>query len=224
MMGAGKVAKSEILGKIRDSLVNLDLERLQHGCREALDAGIPAIAIVDEGMREGMRIVGEKFEAMEYFLCELVMAGEIMEAALKILEPYLKLKKAKSTGKVIIGTVKGDMHYIGKHIVIALLKSAGFDVVDLGEDISPEEFVESVKKEKPDIVGMSGLITPSLPHMADTIKALEKGGLRGKVRVIIGGAPTTEEYANMIGADACAKNAADGVTICKNWMVVTDEH
>jgi len=219
-LGSGdfEVAERKILNRIKDSIVNFDSDALQKACSEALDAGIPAYRCVTDGMAEGMRIVGEKFEAMEYFLCELIMAGETMNEGLKILEPRLKAGEVRSPGKVVIGTVLGDLHDIGKSVVVALLKSAGFEVVDLGLDVAPESFVEAVRKEKPDIVGMSALITPTMPYMGTTIKALEEAGLRKKVKVIVGGASVTPEFAKMIGADAFARDAVEGVYTCKKWM------
>jgi len=212
------MSKIEILNRLRDSVENLDVKGAEQACGEALDARIPAYEAVTDGMAKGINIVSEKFEAGEYFLLELIMAGEAMKAGLKILEPHLKVGEIESSGRVVIGTAKDDLHDVGKNIVVALLKSAGFNVVDLGVDVPPEKFVEAVEKEKPDIVGMSSLITLSMPAMEATIGAIEKADLRKRIKVIVGGAPVTEEYAEKIGADAFGKDAVEGVRICKTWM------
>jgi 5-methyltetrahydrofolate--homocysteine methyltransferase len=212
------VSREEILGRIRDAIVNLDIDNIGRLCEEAVRAGVPAYEVVMEGMARGMEVVGEKYERNEYFLAELIMAGETMKEGMKVLEPYLKAGELKKIGKVVIGTVRGDLHDIGKNIVATLLSAAGFDVIDLGVDVPPEKFVEAVKENSPDIVGMSALLTTTMVEMEDIIKELKKAGLRDKVKVIIGGAPITREYAEKIGADAAARDAVEGVNICKSWM------
>jgi len=207
------------LGKLRDAIVNLDIDGVKEACKEAVDAGIPAYKAVTDGMAKGMEIVGEKYENGDYFLAELIMAGETMKEGMKVLEPYLKGGEVKKVGKVVIGTVRGDLHDIGKNIVVTLLNAAGFEVVDLGVDVSPEKFVEAVKQNNPDIVGMSALLTTTMIEMENIIKALKEAGLRDKVKIIIGGAPITQEYAEKIGADAAARDAVEGVNICKSWVV-----
>ncbi|HIE13806.1 TPA: cobalamin-binding protein [Candidatus Bathyarchaeota archaeon] len=210
--------EEEILKKVIEAVVNLDIDNIQRFCKEAVEAGISAYKVVTEGMAKGMDIVGQKYEANEYFLAELIMAGETMKEGMKVLEPYLKAEEKKVLGKIVIGTVRGDLHDIGKNIAATLLSSAGFEIIDLGVDVSPEQFVEAVKKNKPDIVAMSALLTTTMMEMENTIKALEEAGLRDKVKIIIGGAPITTEYAKKIGADAAAKDAVDGVNICKSWV------
>jgi len=212
------MSREEILSKIREAVVNLDIDNIQRLCKEALEAGIPPYEIVMEGMSKGMEIVGEKYERNEYFLAELIMAGEVMKEGMNILEPYLKSGEVKKIGKIVIGTVRGDLHDIGKNIVVTLLNAAGFDVIDLGVDVPPEKFVEAVKEHKPDIVGMSALLTTTMVEMENVIKALKEAGLRDKVKVIIGGAPITREFAERIGADAAARDAVEGVNICKSWI------
>lgn len=210
--------QEEILSKIRDAVVYLDIDGVQKACREAIDAGIPAYRAVTDGMAKGMEIVGQKYESNEYFLAELIMAGETVKEGMKIIEPYLKSGDIKSAGKVVVGTVRGDLHDIGKNVVATLLKSAGFDVIDLGVDVPAEKFVEAVKENKPDILGMSALLTTTMIEMESVIKALKEADLRDKVKIIIGGAPITEEYAKKIGADAAARDAVEGVNICKSWV------
>jgi len=210
--------EEEILGRLRDAIVNLDIEGVQKACREAIDAGIPAYKAVTDGMAKGMEIVGEKYENGEYFLAELIMAGETMKEGMKVLEPYLKGGEVRTIGKVVIGTVRGDLHDIGKNVVVTLLGAAGFEVIDLGVDVPPEKFVEAVKQNNPDIAGMSALLTTTMIEMENIVKALKEAGLRDKVKIIIGGAPITPEYAEKIGADAAARDAVEGVNICKSWI------
>jgi len=137
---------------------------------------------------------------------------------MKVLEPHLKSGQVKKMGKIVMGTVFGDLHDIGKNVASVMLGAAGFDIVDLGVDVPAEKFVEAVRKEEPDIVGMSALITVTMPEMEKAVKALEKAGLRDRLKVIIGGAPVTSQFAEKIGADAAAKDAVDGVKICKSWV------
>ncbi len=211
-------SEKKALAKLRDAIVNLDIEGVKKSSQEALDAGIPAYKAVIEGMAKGMEIVGQKYEDGEYFLAELIMAGETMKEGMAILEPHLKAGDIKAAGKVVIGTVRGDLHDIGKNVVITLLKAANYDVVDMGVDISAEQFVEAVKKHKPDIVAMSALLTTTMIEMENVISSLKKAGLRRKLKVIIGGAPITPEYAKKIGADAAARDAVEGVRICNRWV------
>ncbi len=211
-------SEKRILGKLRDTVVNLDIEGVKKASEDVLNAGIPAYRAVIEGMAKGMEIVGQKYEDGEYFLAELIMAGETMKEGMMVLEPHLKAGDIKAAGKVIIGTVRGDLHDIGKNVVITLLRAANFDVVDLGVDISAEQFVEAVQKHNPDIVAMSALLTTTMIEMENVINSLKKAGLRGKLKVIIGGAPITPEYAKKIGADAAARDAVEGVRTCNEWM------
>jgi len=212
--------ETQILGLIADSVVNLETEKTKELCRQALQAGIPAQEIMMKGIAEGLRIVGKKFEAMEYFLTELLMAGEIAKDAFEILKHDFVSKglKFEPKGKVVIGTVRGDIHDIGKNIAAATLEGSGFEVFDLGVDVPAEKFVEKVKETNSSIVGISCLISTTLPRMGEIVKALEKAGFKDKVRIIIGGPPTTPEYARKIGADACASSAVEGLAICEGWV------
>jgi corrinoid protein of di/trimethylamine methyltransferase len=211
-------SENEILLKLRDTIVNLDIEGVKKASEEAISSGIPAYRAVIDGMAKGMEIVGQKYEDGEYFLAELIMAGETMKEGMTVLEPHLKAGEIKSAGKVVMGTVRGDMHDIGKNIVVTLLKAANFDVADLGVDVSAEQFVEAVKKNSPDIVAMSALLTTTMIEMEHVVKELQKAGLKKKVKIIVGGAPVTPEYAKKIGADAAAKDAVEGVRTCTQWM------
>jgi len=211
-------SEKEILGKLKDSIVNLDIDGVKQAAEDALAAGIPAFKAVVDGMAKGMEVVGQKYEDGEYFLAELIMAGETMKEGMSVLEPHLKAGDIKSPGKVIIGTVRGDLHDIGKNVVMTLLKAANFDIIDLGVDISAEQFVEATKENNPDIIAMSALLTTTMIEMESVIKSLEKAGLRDNVKIIIGGAPITTEYAKKIGADAAARDAVEGVRTCTSWV------
>jgi 5-methyltetrahydrofolate--homocysteine methyltransferase len=209
-----------VLEKIKECIVNLDLDGALENVRKALENNIPPTEIVAKSVVEGMNIVGEKFEKGEYFLSELIVAGEIGKEILKALDPYLKRAGAelKKLGRVVIGTVRGDLHDIGKNLVAMMLESAGFEVIDLGVDVPPEKFVEAAKTHNANIVAMSALLTVTMPEMKNVIEELKKAGIRDKVKVIVGGAPVTEEYARSIGADGYGETAVDGVRICKQWV------
>lgn len=210
--------EEKILRKICDCIVDINIRSIRDLVKKALAEGIPAYTVLMEAMAKGMDIVGLRYEAGEYFLTELVGAGEAMKEGMAELSPYLKVERMKILGKVVIGTVRGDVHDIGKNIVKMLLTSAGFEVHDLDVDVPPEKFVEKVKETNADIVAISALLTTTKGEMKTVIEELKKAALREKVRVIIGGAPITDEFCQEIGADAAAKDAAGGVRICKQWM------
>jgi 5-methyltetrahydrofolate--homocysteine methyltransferase len=212
------MSKDEILRRLRDSVVELDIEGVKQSCKDALAKGIPPIKVVTEGMAKGMDIVGQKYEAKEYFLAELIMAGEVMKEGMKIVEPRLKESDVKRLGRIAVGTVKGDLHDIGKNIFATLLTAAGFEVIDLGVNVPPEKFVEAVREQKPQILGLSALLTVTMQELENIIKMLEEADLRSQVKIIIGGAPLSDKYAEKIGADAYAPDAVAGVNICKKWV------
>ena len=207
----------EILKQIEESISNLDVDSCTKACQEALKEGIAPMDIISKGMARGMEIVGEKFEKNEYFLSELIMAGEVMQEGMKVLKPYVKQEQAKTTQKVVLGTVSGDMHDIGKNIVAMLLTAAGFRVIDLGVDVLADTFVEAVQNNSAGLVGMSALLSVTVPEMDNVIKELERRDLRKGLKVIIGGAAVTREYGEKIGADYAAKDAVEGVNKCKLW-------
>jgi corrinoid protein of di/trimethylamine methyltransferase len=209
--------KQQILIEISEAVTNFDADRAAELCRTAIVMGVPPYEIIVDGMAKGMDVVSKRYENGDYFLSELVMAGETMKQALEVVEPHLVKEGGKSRGTVVIGTVQGDLHDIGKHILGNLLRGAGFRVVDLGFDVSPASFADEVEKTKPEILGMSALITTTMTSMADTIEELKRRGLREKVKVIIGGAAVDVAYAAAIGADAAARDAVEGVSICKEW-------
>jgi methylmalonyl-CoA mutase cobalamin-binding domain/chain len=169
-------------------------------------------------MIPAMDEVGRRFECEEYFVPELLLSGRAMKAALELIRPLLAASGAQPTGRVVIGTVKGDLHDIGKNLVASMLEGGGFEVTDLGADVPPERFVEVVKSNKADIVALSALLTVTLPAMRSTIEALKGAGVRDEVKVIVGGAPVTEQYACEIGADGYSENATGAVSLARNLM------
>lgn len=211
-------AKENILDKLRNYIGNLDSEGVNRAIKEALDSGIHPAEIITNGISKGTEIVGEKFERSEYFLSELISAGEITKEALQILKPYIDREEVKPKGKVVTGTVEGDIHDIGKNIVIMFLESRGFEVVDLGVDVPKEDFIKAVKEHKPQILAMSALMTHTAPVMGEVIKELKEVGLREKVMVIIGGMPTTPEFGKRIGADYQTREPSMGVEKCLEWV------
>jgi 5-methyltetrahydrofolate--homocysteine methyltransferase len=212
------LGKEESLKSLKESIVNLDFAGVVKAAREAMEAGIDPNKAINEGMVPGMGIVGEKFEKGEYFLSELVVAAEVMKEGLNVITPYLKGSAAKKLGKVVLATVEGDHHDLGKNIVGSLLQVQGFEVVDLGTDVSTSKIIAAVKEHKPQVVGMSALLTLTMPKMGEVVEALKKEGLRDKVKVIVGGTPITSEFAASIGADHKAANALEGVKKCVEWV------
>jgi len=209
---------SNVLNSIVDSLANLDMDNTIKFVKEAIEK-FDVKSVID-ALAEGMRVVGEKYERGEYFVSDLIVSAEIFNEAMNIVKPkILELRKeVKPIGKVVIGTVYGDIHDIGKNLVKTFLEANGFEVIDLGADVPVEKFVEAVKQYNPDIVGMSALLTSTMIHMKNVIDALKKEGLRDKVKIIVGGAPITEEFAKSIGADAYGENAYKAVEICKKLV------
>ena len=199
------------LERLSKAIEELDIEGAKPLTEELLAKGIAPSRIVQEGVVPGMDVVGKKYESGEYFLPELFMAGEAAKVVTDIIKPHLEREGGNSLGKVIIGTVFGDVHNIGKDLVASTLEGVGFDVVNLGEDVSSESFVEAAKREGADIVAISALITTTMLNMKEVIKALDSGGVRGKVKVMVGGAPLNESFAKEIGADAYGKDPRDAV-------------
>jgi 5-methyltetrahydrofolate--homocysteine methyltransferase len=209
--------KEAILEKLKRAIVDFDITTVEKTCEEALEKGIPAYDIITQGMAKGMEVVGQKYESGEFFISELIMAGETMKEGMKIVEPYLRSEEAVPRSKVVLGTVQGDLHDLGKNIVASLLKASGFQVIDVGFDVAPQRFVEEARNSKPNILGMSALLTTTMVNIDTTIGELRKAKLREQVKVIVGGAPISSEYARKAGADASADDAVKGVAICKRW-------
>jgi 5-methyltetrahydrofolate--homocysteine methyltransferase len=197
-----------------------DASRAPGLVQQALDSGLPAPKILIEAMISAMNHVGKMFEEGEFFIPEMLIAARAMQAGLAVLKPHLMQADVKATGRVVAGTVKGDLHDIGKNLVCMLLEGAGFEIIDLGSDVVPEKFVEVVKEGKADIVALSALLTTTMPNMKVTIEALKSAGVREKAKVIIGGAPLTQAYADQIGADGYAPDASRAVALAKSLMGV----
>ena len=210
--------KENILGDIREDVIGLDSDGVQEAIKSALSLGISPTEIMENGVSKGLEIIGKKFEEGEYFLPELIISGETVKEALQLLEPHIGKEGTTSTAKVVIGTVEGDVHDIGKDIVIMFLGSRGFEVVDLGVDVSPEVFVKAVRQHDPLVLGMSALLTHTAPVIGEVIVRLRKAGLREKLKILIGGAPITSNFAQRVGADYAAKDALDGVSKCLEWL------
>ena len=201
------------LSEIAKSLVERDIARTEELTKAAIDANIPAQEILNKDVVVGMQVVGEQFGGGEIFLPELLMAGEAAKAAMKLLRPLLTKQEGVTgyTGKAAVGTVQGDIHDIGKNIVIMMLEANGWEITDLGVDVAPEDFCAAVKENNFQILGLSALLTGTMPNQRQTIEALKATGLRDKVKVAIGGAVCTQRWADQIGADCYAADAAEVV-------------
>lgn len=185
---------------------------------QALTAGVTPQVVITRGLQDGMGVVGEKFSSGEYFLPEMLMAARATKAVLEILTPLLEETDIPSTGRVLIGTVAGDIHDIGKNVVAAFLSGGGFKVFDLGVSVPDEKIIDEVRARKPDILGLSALLTTTVLNMGRIIKTLEETGLRSGVKVIVGGAAVTQDYANSIGADGYARDGGEVVPMCKRLL------
>ncbi len=203
---------------IYNAILTGDRLLVQANVKTAIETGIDVASLLNEGMIAAMNEVGRRFSCGEYFVPEMLIAARAMQDGLALIKPHLIQADIKSAGKVVAGTVKGDLHDIGKTLVCMMLEGAGFEIVDLGTDVSPERFVEAVRTAHPDLLALSALLTTTMPSMQVTISALEKAGLRGKVKVIVGGAPLTEKYAQQIGADGFAPDAGHAVTLAKSLV------
>jgi 5-methyltetrahydrofolate--homocysteine methyltransferase len=209
---------SEILSKMSTAIIAGELGEMAPLTRQALEQGHSAKDILDHGLMPGMDHVGVEFKAGNMFVPEVLRSARAMQVSMDILKPLLAESGEKMVGKIILGTVKGDLHDIGKNLVGMMCEGAGFEVKDLGKDIAPEQFVQAVKEFEPDIVGMSALLTTTMRTMEHTIKALQEAGLRERVKVMVGGAPVTQAFASQIGADGYASNAAAASELAKKFV------
>jgi len=210
----------EVLKQISGLLQQGDDEKVLELTSKAIDQSIPPKDILDEGLISGMNAVGERFKNHEIFLPEVLLAARAFYAGMDQLKPLLIKEDLPDLGKIVIGTVQGDLHDIGKNLVGIMLRGAGFEVIDLGKDIPAEKFVETAKAEQAEIIGMSALLTTTQPAMKTVIELLRKQGLNAKIRTIVGGAPVSKEFAREIGADAYAYDAASAVECVKQLMEV----
>jgi 5-methyltetrahydrofolate--homocysteine methyltransferase len=207
-----------VIKEIFDSILEGSQKVTVAKVQQALDAGINPGVILNDGMVAAMAEVGRLFEEGEYFVPEMLIAARAMQNGLAVLKPHLASANVKSQGKVVAGTVKGDLHDIGKNLVCMMLEGAAFEIVDLGSDVTPEKFVEAVRSTGADVICMSALLTTTMPNMKTTIEALKTAGLRDKVKVMVGGAPLTDQYAREIGADGYAADASRAVALAKSLM------
>jgi 5-methyltetrahydrofolate--homocysteine methyltransferase len=209
----------DLLQKISEELQKGNYNEVPKLTQEALNAGIPPAKILKEGLIAGMDVVGERFRKDELFIPEVLVAAKAMHAGMDVLRPKLVERGVRLTGEIVLGTVKGDLHDIGKNLVGMMMEGAGFQVIDLGIDIPSEKFVDAVKSHKPNLLGLSALLTTTMPRMKEVIQSLIVAGIRDKVKVIVGGAPLTEKFAKEIGADGYAPDAASAADMAKSLLM-----
>jgi 5-methyltetrahydrofolate--homocysteine methyltransferase len=208
----------QIVKEIYEGVIEGQNTLVQKKVQEGLDAGVDPAVLLNQGMIAAMAEVGKRFEEGEYYVPEMLIAARAMQAGLALLKPHLAQSDVKSAGRVVIGTVKGDLHDIGKNLVGMMLEGAGFEIEDLGTDVSPQKFVDAARSGGTDIVAMSALLTTTMTQMKATIEALDQAGLRESVKVMVGGAPITESYAQQIGADGFAVDASRAVAVAKSLI------
>jgi 5-methyltetrahydrofolate--homocysteine methyltransferase len=203
---------------IYDAILKGNAQKAHAATQAALDSGAPPAQLITEAMVPAMDEVGRLYEAEEYFVPELLLAGRAMKSAMELLRPLLAASGKRPDTRIVIGTVKGDLHDIGKNLVASMLEGAGFEVIDLGADVAPERFVIAVQENKPQVVCLSSLLTVTMPRMKTTIDALVHAGVRTGVKVLVGGAPVSLQYAKEIGADGYSDNASSAVTLVKTLV------
>lgn len=203
---------------IVNAMAELEEESLQELMRQALEGGDEVINKAIEACQEGMQIVGERFENGEYFVGDLIFAGEILQEAIKTVTPAIKGDSTQGQGKVLLCTVKDDLHDIGKNNVKAMMEASGFEILDLGIDVAPEEIVKAAAENKISIIALSGVLTLALDSMKNTVEAFKEAGLRDQVKIIIGGNPVSEDACKTIGADQWAKSPQKTINICRGWV------
>jgi corrinoid protein of di/trimethylamine methyltransferase len=203
------------LDKLYQAVLNGDAKAAAAVTRQAIDEGMDPLALVQGTMVPAMGEVGKRFEADEYFVPELLLSARAMKGSLELLRPLLAGRDAASAGRVAIGTVQGDLHDIGKNLVAAMLEGGGFEVIDLGTDVPPQKFVDAIQQKGAQIVALSALLTVTMASMTKTIEALTAAGVRDRVKVIVGGAPVTQQYADAIGADGYSENASSAVALAR---------
>jgi len=206
------------LDKLVQCVVDADMDNVKGLVEEGISDGVAPSVLLKEGLIKGLDIVGEKFESGDLFLPEMLAAAMTMKTGVEVLKPHLTGEETETAGTVVIGTVQGDVHDIGKNLVAMMLEGAGFEVIDIGIDVSAEDIVKAVEEKKPQILGLSALLTTTMPALKTTIDALKEAGLRDKVKVMVGGAPVTQDYADEIGADGYASDAAGAVTLARGLV------
>ncbi len=206
---------SQVYAQLSEAVLDGDLKNIKKLTQSALDGGSTAQQVLDLGLLPGMDEVGKLFKSGEMFIPEVLLSAKTMTAAMDLLKPLLVKGEGAGRGTVVIGTVQGDLHNIGKNLVAMMLEGSGFTVIDLGIDVKPQAFLDAVKEHKPKILGMSALLTTTMTRMGETIRALEEAGVRSEVKVMLGGAPVTEEFVNKVRADAYAANAGTAVDVAR---------
>ena len=206
------------LKKLSDAVLNGDLKTAVAVTKEAIEEGADPIELVSGHMVPAMDEVGRRYECEEYFVPELLLSARAMKGSLELIRPLLAARGAEPAGKVVIGTVKGDLHDIGKNLVASLLEGGGFEVIDLGTDVAPEKFAQAVKDRNANIVCLSALLTVTMPSMKTTIETLKSAGVRDRISVLVGGAPVTQQYADEIGADGYGENASVAVSLARRLV------
>ena len=211
----------DILTRIAEGLQKGEDQQVGALTREAIAAGVPAADILQKGLIAGMNVVGDQFRLREIFLPDVLLAARAMYAGLEILRPHLAQAGVPLRGKVVLGTIKGDLHDIGKNLVGIMLKGAGFEVIDLGHDVAPEAFVDAAVREEASLIGMSALLTTTMTRMREVVNLVERRGLSGQIKTIVGGAPLSPDFAREIGADDYASDGATAVERVKALLGVT---
>jgi corrinoid protein of di/trimethylamine methyltransferase len=207
------------MNALKEALLEMDYDKMKKAAEEAMAAGVDPLKAVTEALSPAMGIIGGKFQSGEYYLPELIVAGDVMKEGMKIIGPYMKGKSREPGRKFVIAAVEGDNHDIGKNIVGTLLSARGFEVIDLGTDVPARKIVDAVKEHHPVILGLSALLTVTMPKMGEVIQALKAAGLRDQIKVIIGGTSVTPGFARKIGADHSSTEAAEGVEKCVGWAI-----
>ena len=210
-----------LLENLAQYVIDGNAQKAKETTDEALAQKVPVADIINKGLVAGMQVVGQKFKCNEFYIPEVLIAARAMKQSMEKLRPLIAESGIQPIARVAIGTVQGDLHDIGKNLVGMMLEGAGFEVIDLGTDVSPEKFVEAVREHKAEAIGLSALLTTTMPAMKETIAALEEAGLRDKVAVLVGGAPLTQAYADEIGADGYAPDAASAVDTAKQLLRIT---
>lgn len=205
--------------ELYDAILNGNEKEAVRLTREALQAGADPSGLITKGMIPAMDEVGRLFEAQEYYIPEMLLAGRAMKSALEPVRPLLAASGAQPTGRIVLGTVQGDLHDIGKNLVGSMLEGAGFEVYDIGIDVPPQKFVDAVRERSPHILALSALLTVTMPEMKKVLDALNQAGIRTRVKVLVGGAPITQKYADEIGADGYGENAGSAVSVARALML-----
>lgn len=208
----------KLIGRVKDAVIEMNLNEVKDNIQAALQAGANADQIMNDGLIAAMDVVGKKFASGEIYVPEMLVSAMVMKIGLNVIKDHFKTKPYSGRGTIIMGTVKGDLHDIGKNIVVMMLEGAGFEVIDLGVDLTPEKIVDTVAEGKAQVLGLSALLTTTLPQMQVVIDMLAQRGLRDKVKVMVGGAPVNENFAQSIGADGYGKDGAAAVALARKMV------